>query len=418
LTLAATIATHAATLVWTNSSGGNWNLAANWEPNQVPGAADTAILTNAGTCTVTISADAVIASIILGGITSTQTLSLPFPDVTLTLNSALTVHPNSQVIGEGRLAIHGGDVRLDGMVQNLLWTGGRLVMSWLTIATNGTLTVDGSAEKGLVFSMLINAGTVRWTGTGNLRAKFDIGYGPRQVVVITNLPGALFDFQSDTDLLYDNGGFPLFFGFFNGGTLRKSASVATNTFASPIEFISTGQVDVQGGTFSFSGNFTQTGGALSFAVQSGLPDYAPLNVAGQANLSGVIKSSVTGLVGAGARIKVLTFGSCHRGPVAFAGRNLGGGLVWDPEWGPHSLTLAVRSANHPTHSLLSLAYCRGWPASVLVEGPTDSTFCFEASTNLVAWTALETNSAPEGVWEFCDENAPSLAQRFYRVRQP
>ena len=31
-------------LVWTNTAGGNWNVAANWQPNRVPGASDTALL--------------------------------------------------------------------------------------------------------------------------------------------------------------------------------------------------------------------------------------------------------------------------------------------------------------------------------------------------------------------------------------
>src|SRR4051794_9197454 len=37
---------HAATITWTNNTPGNWNTAANWSPNQVPGAADTAVLAN------------------------------------------------------------------------------------------------------------------------------------------------------------------------------------------------------------------------------------------------------------------------------------------------------------------------------------------------------------------------------------
>ena len=36
----------AAVLVWTNTAGGHWNVAANWRPNQVPSANDTAAITN------------------------------------------------------------------------------------------------------------------------------------------------------------------------------------------------------------------------------------------------------------------------------------------------------------------------------------------------------------------------------------
>jgi len=38
----------AATLTWTNIIGGNWNGAANWSPNAVPGSTDTALITQAG----------------------------------------------------------------------------------------------------------------------------------------------------------------------------------------------------------------------------------------------------------------------------------------------------------------------------------------------------------------------------------
>ena len=41
LTLASS---RAATITWTNTAGGNWNDAANWNPNQVPGASDDALV--------------------------------------------------------------------------------------------------------------------------------------------------------------------------------------------------------------------------------------------------------------------------------------------------------------------------------------------------------------------------------------
>jgi hypothetical protein len=34
--------TRAADIVWTNTAGGNWNVAANWNPNQAPSTNDTA----------------------------------------------------------------------------------------------------------------------------------------------------------------------------------------------------------------------------------------------------------------------------------------------------------------------------------------------------------------------------------------
>ena len=53
--MAGWISAQGATVTWTNTAGGNWGVAANWSPNQVPGAADTGLITTPGTYTVTLS---------------------------------------------------------------------------------------------------------------------------------------------------------------------------------------------------------------------------------------------------------------------------------------------------------------------------------------------------------------------------
>lgn len=44
----------AETVTWTNTAGGTWSVAANWSPNKVPAAADTALITTPGTYLVTV----------------------------------------------------------------------------------------------------------------------------------------------------------------------------------------------------------------------------------------------------------------------------------------------------------------------------------------------------------------------------
>jgi hypothetical protein len=63
----------AGTITWTNTSGGFWNNAANWSPNQVPGSADDAVIASNGTYTVTLNASATINSLALGGPSGQQT---------------------------------------------------------------------------------------------------------------------------------------------------------------------------------------------------------------------------------------------------------------------------------------------------------------------------------------------------------
>jgi hypothetical protein len=68
----------AATMIWTNISGGSWLVPQNWNPNQVPaGLTDTAVITNSGTYTVALGSGLAIANITLGaaGGTGIQTLS-------------------------------------------------------------------------------------------------------------------------------------------------------------------------------------------------------------------------------------------------------------------------------------------------------------------------------------------------------
>jgi hypothetical protein len=79
----------ASTINWTNVAGGNWSLAANWSPNQVPGSADDATVTNAGTYTVTLDTSPTVGSLTLGGSSGQQTLATA--GSTLGFNSASTV---------------------------------------------------------------------------------------------------------------------------------------------------------------------------------------------------------------------------------------------------------------------------------------------------------------------------------------
>jgi hypothetical protein len=89
LIMIAAIASHADVIHWTNTSGGNWSVAANWNPNQVPSTNDTALITNAGSYTVTLNVDPTVAGLLLGGSSGPQTLAVA--GRTLTLNGTSLV---------------------------------------------------------------------------------------------------------------------------------------------------------------------------------------------------------------------------------------------------------------------------------------------------------------------------------------
>ena len=149
------------------------------------------------------------------------------------------------------------------------WSGG-LISGSFTIGTNGRLNVTGSTTKTL-YAALTNANQVVWSG-GTWNVWYD--GSPTHAGRIYNLPGATFDIKSDASLA-NAGGSPV---FYNGGTLRKSAGVATTTFGFPLNNTST--VELQSGTLALTGGGSIEGSwtaAASAAVNfsGGTFDFGP-----------------------------------------------------------------------------------------------------------------------------------------------
>ena len=85
LLLAGAPPVRAADIAWTNLAGGNWTTATGWSPNQVPGATDTAFITNAGAYTVNVSTVVSVSNIVVG-------LDAPGGQPKLSVSSTLTVN--------------------------------------------------------------------------------------------------------------------------------------------------------------------------------------------------------------------------------------------------------------------------------------------------------------------------------------
>src|SRR5579863_4376915 len=60
-------ATHAGSIIWTNSLGGNWSDANNWSPNSVPDTNDDVYISADGTYDVSLDTSTTINSLIVGG---------------------------------------------------------------------------------------------------------------------------------------------------------------------------------------------------------------------------------------------------------------------------------------------------------------------------------------------------------------
>jgi hypothetical protein len=195
--------TRAATLIWTNVAGGDWNVAANWTPAQVPSGGDGVIITNSGTYTVTNTVGVTLHDLTLGGTNGTQILTI----------SSLTLTNLGLINSNGVLNLNGGD--LEGA---------------LTIAQGGTLTQTntlqfaynnyGSGYTNTAY--LTNYGTVVWAGTiygsGNSSS-----HGGGGFIYNAGLWNAVADMTLDS---YNGVGTNY---FINTGTLEKTGGTGTSS---------------------------------------------------------------------------------------------------------------------------------------------------------------------------------------------
>ncbi len=235
--------TRALTIVWTNTAGGNWNVTNNWNPNQVPGAADTAVITNNGTYTVTLNVSASITSLTLGGASGTQSLLVTNSSI-LTLASPSAVGANGTlnfssgtIGGAGALTVNGPFNWMGGTINN---TGG--------VTLNGTSSLTGSAGQMSLSGggLIINAGSLTWSGSG---LNFTFG-----VATLTNLSAGTITIASDAST--QNGGGVNTIG--NAGLLRKTGGTGTTAFGN-VALVNTGDVQVQSGTLNLGDGGSATG---------------------------------------------------------------------------------------------------------------------------------------------------------------
>ena len=298
LTLAclAVVSTRAATVTWINTAGGSWGVAANWSPHQIPGAADTALITANGTYGVTLSGNVKVGNLTLGGASGQQTLTTG--GNTLTLNQAAIINSNGLVqLNGGELL---GNVTLSGQLN---WTAGQLGDSdtALTVATNGMLVLAGTMGTDYTLGeYLTNAGTINLQ-SGNLLIDYNNWAGD-----LINLPGGLVDIQADVSI--DDSADIDDLGFVNEGTARKSGGTGVTAINSV--FNNTGTLLAQTGTLQLNhggdlgGNFqTATGAAINVnsgdflgsGVWAGTVNWSP----GTADLTGTLLVATNGVLNVG-----------------------------------------------------------------------------------------------------------------------
>lgn len=240
--LAATLlmpSVRAADIVWKNAANGNWNDVTKWNPAQVPSTNDTAIITNAGTYTVTLNMNPVISGLELGGSSGTQTLR--------TSNHTLTLNGDAEVGTNGVMLLWGG--ALAGSSQydvrgTLNWVDGGIASNaTVTVATNGYVLAEGANYTRSLDGTLSNAGSIIWQTTGPLA----IGG------TLHNQESGEFDLRTGFNILQSGETGRII----NDGLLLSSVGVYANCYA---PLINNGTVDVQAGRLKLLDNCTFNAG--------------------------------------------------------------------------------------------------------------------------------------------------------------
>ncbi|HEX3716951.1 MAG TPA: DUF642 domain-containing protein [Verrucomicrobiae bacterium] len=307
-----------------------------------------------------------------------------------------------------------GNVTVGG---TMVWTAGAISGS-VTVESNGLLVISGNSAKYLE-GPLTNAGTVNWTGLGNVSV---YNNNSSYTGSIYNQPGGLFQIQNDQILACACYGYEF---FNNQGTVEKSVASNTTTFNVP--FTNTGTLNAQSGVMNFAGNpaYVQAGETLDFGVAA-TNSHGSAKVPGNINFDGAL--GVNFLSGytpkTGDTLTLMNYGS-HAG--SFSSLNLPplpSGQNWELDYTTASLVLRVVPASVNDTLLLSgsVTDTNGHPivgASVYAYIPTN-TFTnpvvngsFELPTNNgVSYTIYNPGSTAIPGWTVLGPGAVDLSGPF------
>ena len=284
---------------WINGAGGNWSVASNWSKGTVPTASDNVTITQSGTYTVNVDANATFATLDVGAPSGTQTLSIAAN--TLTAGSA-AFRPNTVLDLSGTGTITGAGTIADSGAFN--WTGGSLggasgAGGTLRVMPTGTISIAPSANVQLEAYTLELDGSGTWTGSAFINSgngdTLRVASGATLTVqgapsFSENLGGTSL-LQNDGTIIHNTsassfvvnvpvsgaGGWQIQTGSINlqlGGTISGAWSVSSgatlNFFASGYTFVfdaasavtGAGTVNLNSGTVGFAGSYNVTGSTL------------------------------------------------------------------------------------------------------------------------------------------------------------
>jgi len=214
-----------ATILWTNTAGGGWSTASNWNLGRVPTATDSVVISASGTYSVTLDTTFTGPYISVGGSSGTQTLTIA--GRTLTVNGALVIGAhgtfsptNSTVAGAG------------------------------SMLNQGTVTMQGSS---VIFNALTNQGTVIGSDVGVIAGPFTTTAS--SVLRIGQLTGS----TPQASLSFAS-------GFTNNGAIELTELTNVGTYSSLLSVPSGTLVNAAGATITTLGGVMPGGSRILAAT--------------------------------------------------------------------------------------------------------------------------------------------------------
>lgn len=302
--LASAPTVNAASIFWANPVTGNWSVASNWSPPQVPGPTDVAFINVAGNYIVTADVNIDVQRIFIGNLTGVQTLIVDNKTValgssitTITLGGAMRLRNGTTVSGSGSIT-----------AGSLLELNASSISNLVTI--NGTLEVRNNA---------VLTGTVS-TGGSSVIQFFDSA-------TLTSTNG--FTVNGDLFLTGDGNSIDTTTGTLTvaaGGVVDVSGAGAARSILSQLNNLGTVTVAQDltlaedSAAHTNSGNFTVTSGTVTLTQTGTTPSFTnsgSLLVSGDLIVNGgTVANTATGTVGGSGTIDVSASAFSNAGTVA------------------------------------------------------------------------------------------------------
>ena len=286
------------------------------------------------------------------------------------------------------------------------WTGGTIGAN-LSLGPAIGLNLSGTDSKTMGgYAVLSSAGLGTWTGAGNWNF-----YG-----------NALFSNSGTFTVLGDAQVVPYGYSgvFINNGTFLKAGGTNTtftwNGTYGGVGFNNNGTVDVRSGVLTLGGGYTPSPTSQLKLALGGLApgtQFNQLNIGGAAALAGTLGISLANNFTPtnGQSFAIVNYSSRTGQFTSTQFPPLPKELKWQLTYNVNSLLLQVVPAN--LFQNLSLTNNGNFQFSFI--GETGSASLIEASTNLVNWDPLLTNTPFNGSLIFVDPQTTQFPQRFYRV---